>query len=65
MLDTAKMLADSRLDRRANLLATITPQVPVFVCRNLLMLADRNFKNPAEIEVVEQLKTRHNAGGHK
>ena len=48
MLDTAKMLADSRLDRRANLLATITPQVPVFVCRNLLMLADRESADEGE-----------------
>jgi hypothetical protein len=42
MLDVAKMLADARLDRRAKHLAAITPHVPVFVCRNLLILADRD-----------------------
>lgn len=42
MLDTAKMLAEARLDRRAKHLAAITPHVPVFVCRNLLILADRD-----------------------
>ena len=42
MLDTAKVLADARLDRRARHLAAITPGVPVFVCRNLLILADRD-----------------------
>jgi hypothetical protein len=42
MVDTAKMLADARLDRRAKHLAAITPHVPVFVCRNLLILADRD-----------------------
>lgn len=41
MLDTAKTLADARLDRRARHLAAITPGVPVFVCRNLLMIGDR------------------------
>ena len=35
MPDTAKELADARLDRRARHLAAITPHVPVFVCRNL------------------------------
>jgi hypothetical protein len=34
------MLADARLDRRAKHLAVITPGVPIFVCRNLLILAD-------------------------
>jgi hypothetical protein len=42
MLAAAKMLADVRLDRRAKHLAAITPHVPVFVCRNLLILANRD-----------------------
>jgi hypothetical protein len=42
MVDTAKLMADARLDRRAMHLAAITPNVPLFVCRNLLMLADRD-----------------------
>jgi hypothetical protein len=37
-----KTQADARLDRRARHLAAITPHVPVFVCRNLLILADRD-----------------------
>jgi hypothetical protein len=45
MLDT-----DAWLDRRAKHLAAITPHVPVFVCRNLLILADRDMaaENPAK-----------------
>jgi hypothetical protein len=42
MLVTPNLLADTRLDRRAKHLAAITPHVPVFVCRNLLILADRD-----------------------
>jgi hypothetical protein len=33
------------LDRRAQHLALMTPGVPVFVCRNLLALADRDLAN--------------------
>ena len=43
MVDTAQALANARLDRRAKHLAVITPHVPVFVCRNLLVLADQEF----------------------
>jgi hypothetical protein len=47
MVDTAKMQADARLDRRAKHLAAITPHVPVFVCRNLLILADGDWSQKA------------------
>jgi hypothetical protein len=42
MVDTGKLTADALLDRRAKHLTVIAPHVPVFVCRNLLMLADRD-----------------------
>jgi hypothetical protein len=36
-------LAEASLDRRAIHMAAITPHVPIFVCRNLLKLADADF----------------------
>jgi hypothetical protein len=66
MLDTAKVgnnpqlvptrrradTADARLDRRARHLAAITPHVPEFVCRNLLILADRDSTKRATTEAA-------------